>query len=45
MGRQPGETVYTYLRREIIDEQNASLAFFLGGLSVAPFISIMFQLI
>jgi ABC-type multidrug transport system fused ATPase/permease subunit len=45
MGRQPGETVYTYLRREIIDEQNASLAFFLGGLSVAPFISIMFQLV
>jgi hypothetical protein len=26
-------------------EQNASLAFFLGGLTVSPFISIVFQLL
>lgn len=45
MGRENDETVYGYIRREIVAEQNASLAFFLGGLAVAPFISVMFQLI
>jgi|GEM_PF-971980 len=45
MGRLPNENVYGYIRREIVMEQNAALAFFLGGLVVAPFISIVFQLI
>lgn len=45
MDRVNNETVYTYLRREIIEEQNAALAFFLGGLSFPPFISIVFQII
>jgi hypothetical protein len=40
-----GEGVYKYLRREIIDEQNAALALFLGGLAVAPFMAMMFQLL
>lgn len=39
------ESLYKYLRRELIDEQNAALAFFLGGLSVAPFIAVTFQII
>jgi drug/metabolite transporter (DMT)-like permease len=45
MGRLPNENVYGYIRREIVLEQNASLAFFLGGLTVSPFISIVFQLL
>lgn len=45
MDRVKNETVYMYLRREIIEEQNAALAFFLGGLSFPPFISIVFQII
>lgn len=45
MGRQPGENVYTYIRREVILEQNAALSFFLGGLTITPFISIVFQLL
>lgn len=45
MGRLPNENVYNYIRREIVLEQNAALAFFLGGLSVTPFISIVFQLL
>lgn len=45
MDRVNNETVYMYLRREIIEEQNAALAFFLGGLSFPPFISIVFQII
>ncbi len=40
-----GENVYTYIRRELVDEQNAALAFFLGGLMVAPFISVLSQII
>lgn len=45
MGRQPNENVYDYIRREIVKEQNAAVAFFLGGLAVTPFISIVFQLL
>lgn len=45
MGRQPNENVFGYIKREIVLEQNAALAFFLGGLSVTPFISIVFQLL
>ncbi len=45
MGRVNNENVYMYLRREIVEEQNAALAFFLGGLSFPPFISIVFQII
>lgn len=45
MGRSNNESVYQYMRRELIDEQNAALAFFFGGLSVTPFIAIVFQLI
>ncbi|MCU0499180.1 MAG: hypothetical protein MUF87_17645 [Anaerolineae bacterium] len=40
-----GEGLYRYMRREIIDEQNVSLAFFLGGLTITPFIAVVFQLI
>ncbi len=45
MGRQPNENVYDYIRREVIKEQNAAVAFFLGGLAVTPFISTVFQLL
>ena len=45
MGRENNESVYGYMRREIIEEQNAALAFFLGGISVAPFIAMTFQII
>lgn len=45
MGRQPNESVFGYIKREIVLEQNAALAFFLGGLAVTPFISIVFQLL
>jgi hypothetical protein len=45
MGRQPNESVYGYIRREIVLEQNAAVALFLGGLAVSPFISIVFQLL
>lgn len=44
MGRQPGENVYTYIRRELIKEQNAALAFFLGGLATTPFIAVVYQI-
>jgi uncharacterized membrane protein YjfL (UPF0719 family) len=40
-----GEGLYAYLRREIIEEQNVALAFFYGGLSITPFIAVVFQLI
>lgn len=45
MGRIEGESMYSYIRREIIDEQNAALAFFLGGLATASFISVAAQVI
>lgn len=41
----PGEGLYAYIRREIVDEQNAALAFFYGGLAVAPFVATMYQII
>lgn len=44
MGRQPGENVYTYIRREVIKEQNAALALFLGGLAATPFIAVVYQI-
>jgi hypothetical protein len=45
MGRLNNENVYRYLRREIIEEQNASLAFFMGGLAISPFLAVLFQVI
>lgn len=42
---QDGENVYSYMRREIILEQNASLAFLLGGLLVASYISMIAHVI
>ena len=45
MGRENNESVYGYMRREIVEEQNAALAFFLGGIAVAPFIAMVFQVI
>ncbi len=44
MGRLPGENVYTYIRREVIREQNAALAFFLCGLAATPFIAVLYQI-
>lgn len=40
-----GENTYTWIRRELVLEQNTSLAFFLGGLAVAHFISVAYQVI
>lgn len=45
MGREGNESMYGYIRREVVLEQNAAVAFFLGGLTVSPFISIVFQLL
>ncbi|MCI0709661.1 MAG: hypothetical protein L0154_05800 [Chloroflexi bacterium] len=45
MARLEGENVYTWIRRELVDEQNASLAFFLGGLMSAAFFSVLGQII
>ena len=45
MDREDDESVYRYIQREIIEEQNASLALFLGGLSLSPFLGIVFQII
>lgn len=45
LGRIEGENVYRYIQRELIEEQNVSLAFFLGGLSVTAFIAVIFQII
>ncbi|GAB5490912.1 MAG: hypothetical protein Phog2KO_11270 [Phototrophicaceae bacterium] len=45
MGVENDETTYRYIQRELIQEQNASLAFFLGGLSIVPFIAVVFQMI
>jgi uncharacterized membrane protein YjfL (UPF0719 family) len=39
------ETTYQYLRRELIEEQNAALAFFLGGITMPPFLAVLFQII
>lgn len=45
LGRVPNESTYRYLRRELIEEQNAALAFFLGGITVPPFIAVLFQIL
>ncbi len=45
MGIENDENTYRYIQRELIQEQNASLAFFLGGLSIVPFIAVIFQMI
>lgn len=45
MGREYDESVYGYLRREIIEVQNAALVMFLGGLTLSPFIAMVFQII
>jgi hypothetical protein len=45
LAQKRGESVIAFIRREIIQEQNAALAFFMGGLLVAPFIAVAFQLI
>lgn len=45
MDRQKGEALYQYLRRELVEEQNAALAFFLGGLTMPPFIAVLFQIL
>ncbi|MEO0596795.1 MAG: hypothetical protein AAFV98_16530 [Chloroflexota bacterium] len=45
MGVENDETTYRYIQREVIEEQNASLAFFLGGLSIVPFIAVILQMI
>jgi predicted anti-sigma-YlaC factor YlaD len=45
MKPRKGESLYRYMQREIIEEQNVALTFFLGGLGVIPFIAVVFQLI
>lgn len=45
LDRVEGESVYRYIQRELIEEQNVSLAFFLGGLSITAFIAVIFQVI
>jgi hypothetical protein len=45
MGIENGESIYRYLQRELIEEQNTALAFFLGGLAVVPFVCVIFQVI
>ncbi|GAB4508729.1 MAG: hypothetical protein OHK0046_02070 [Anaerolineae bacterium] len=39
------ETVNRWIRRELVEEQNAALALFLGGLTISPFIAVVFQII
>lgn len=41
---EKGESTYAWIKRECIAEQNASLAFFLGGLACAPFLTVLFQI-
>jgi hypothetical protein len=45
MGRENDENVYQYLKRELIEEQNVSLAFFMGGLAFAPFMAVLYQIL
>ena len=40
-----GENPYSWIRRELVDEQNASLALFLGGLMSAAFFSVLGQIV
>ena len=43
--RASGEGIYRYFQREIIEEHNLALAFFIGGLAATPYIAILFQII
>jgi hypothetical protein len=45
MGVENNESLYRYIQRELIEEQNVSLAFFLGGLAIVPYIAVIFQVI
>lgn len=45
MGVEDNESFLQYARRELVEEQNASLAFFLGSLMIVPFIAVIFQII
>jgi hypothetical protein len=45
MGVENNESLKRYIQRELVEEQNASLAFFLGGLAIVPFIAVIFQMI
>ncbi len=45
LGSVKNENLYQYLRRELIEEENAALAFFLGGLAVAPFLATLQQVL
>jgi hypothetical protein len=45
MGVENNESLKRYIQRELIEEQNSSLAFFLGGLAVVPFINVILQMI
>jgi hypothetical protein len=45
MGVQDNESFLRYVRRELVEEQNAALAFFLGSLMIVPFIAVIFQII
>ncbi|GAB4553030.1 MAG: hypothetical protein OHK0023_21670 [Anaerolineae bacterium] len=38
------EGFLSWIRREVIKEQNAALALFLGGLAIAPFMAILYQI-
>ena len=40
-----GESLRQWIHREIITEQNAALAFFLGALAIPPFIAVLYQII
>jgi hypothetical protein len=44
LGRR-GEGLRTFIRRELIAEQNVALTWFFGGLLVAPFVAVVYQLI
>jgi hypothetical protein len=41
----PGENFLQYVRREIVTEQNVSLAFYLGALAIAPFMAAVYQIL
>jgi hypothetical protein len=45
MGVENNETTFRYIQRELVEEHNAALALFLGGLAVVPFIAVIFQTI
>jgi uncharacterized membrane protein YjfL (UPF0719 family) len=45
MGVEENESLRRYIQRELIEEQNVALALFFGGLMIAPFIAVIFQII